>query len=170
VGDQSVPVTGFALGWHPAAQAVRDVVQRYTVTRPDRAPYPVAVLRNRVAAGWHSWHTSATRRADVGSVLPSLLTDCQDSAVALDGLERREAHAVLADAYRLAQHVLVNAAEPDLLWLVAERGMNAAHIADQPEALAGAAWTVGMVLRTAGRMDEALTLIDEASGLLEPYL
>jgi transcriptional regulator with XRE-family HTH domain len=169
-GEQSVPIAGFAYGWHAVVPAVRDAVQRYTVTRPEEAPYPVAVLRDRAASAWRSWHTSPTRRTDVGTVLPALLSDCHAAAAILDGADRRAAHAVLADAYRLAQHVLVNAAKPELMWLVAERSMNAAHIADQPVALAGAAWTVGMVLRTAGRMDEALALVDEAATVLEPAL
>jgi hypothetical protein len=164
-----VPVP-FVNGSHPVVAAVRDAVQHYTVTRPDRARYPVAVLRSQVVAAWHSWHTSPTRRTDVGSVLPALLGDCHDTASALDGAGRREAHAVLADVYCLAQHVLVNAAEPELMWLVAERSMNAARAADEPVALAGAAWTVGMVLRAAGRMDESLALVDEAAALLEPSL
>jgi hypothetical protein len=77
---------------------------------------------------------------------------------------------VLADAYHLAQHAMVNAAEPELLWLVVERGMTAAQIADEPLALAGAAWTVGMMLRAGGRMDEAHALVREATELLEPRL
>lgn len=169
-GEQSVPIAGFAHGWHPVVPAVRDAVQRYTVIRPDQAPFPVAVLADRAVAAWRTWHTSPTRRTDVGTVLPALLSDCHDAAAAGEDTERRAAHAVLADAYRLAQHVLVNAAEPELMWLVAERSMNAARIADEPVALAGAAWTVGMVLRTAGRMDEALALVDEAAGVLEPSL
>jgi hypothetical protein len=169
-GEQSVPIAGFARGWHPAVPSIRDAVQRYTVIRPDRAPYPVGLLRDRVIRAWQTWHSSPTRRTDVGQLLPTLLVDCQDAASALDGQDRRLAHAVLADAYHLAQHVVVNAAEPELMWLVVERGMNAARIADQPLALANAAWTVGMVLRGAGRMEEAETLVDEAAATLEPSL
>ena len=156
-GDQSMVIPRFAYGEHPAVPAIRDAVQRYTVSRPDRPPQPVATLRERVAFAWHAWHSSTNRRTDVGSVLPDLLIDCQDTAAVLDGVDRREAHAVLSDAYHLAQHSLVNAAPPELLWLVVERGMAAAQIADQPLALAGAAWTVGNMLRIGGRMDEALT-------------
>src|SRR5206468_215677 len=93
-----------------------------------------------------------------------------DAATALDGADRRAAHAALADAYHLAQHVLVNAAEPELLWLTVERAMAAAQIADEPLTLAGAAWTVGMMLRVSGRMDEALELVHQAADLLEPGL
>jgi transcriptional regulator with XRE-family HTH domain len=169
-GEESVPITGFARGSHPAVPAVRDAVQRYTVARPEGPPYPPDTLRNRVAAAWRIWHTSPNRRTDVGRILPALLVDCQDAAFALDGPDRRMTHAVLADAYHLAQHVLVNAAEPDLMWLVVERGMNAARIADRPLALAGAAWTVGMMMRSSGRIEEAETLVDEAASILRPWL
>jgi hypothetical protein len=111
----------------------------------------VAGLSGRVAAAWRSWHTSLDRRSKVSAVLPALLIDCQDAALLLDGADRRAAHAVLADAYHLAQHVLVNAAEPELLWVVVDRGMTAAQAADEPLALAGAAWTVGMMLPSAAR-------------------
>jgi hypothetical protein len=103
------------------------------VTRPDVPPWPASVLSERVAAGWRSWHTVTDRRAEVGALLPGLLIDCQDTAQALDeGPERRAAHAALAEAYHLAQHVLVNTADSDLMWLVVDRGMSAAHIADDP--------------------------------------
>lgn len=170
-GDQSMRINRFGYGEHPSVPAIRAVVQRYKLNRPDRAPQPVAVLRERMAAAWRAWHQSPNRRTDVGAVLPDVLVDCQDTVAALDeGAERRDASAVLADAYHLAQHVLVNAAPPDLLWLVVERAMAAAQTADQPLALAGAAWTVGNMLRVDGRMDEALALVHDAAGLLEPHL
>jgi transcriptional regulator with XRE-family HTH domain len=169
-GDQSIRIPPrLAYGVHPSVPAIREVVQRYSLTRPDQPPQPVATLRARVDAGWRAWHTSPTRRSDVGAVLPALLVDCQNAA-AHEGADRRAVHAVLADAYHLAQHAIVNAAEPELLWLVVERGMAAAQVADEPLALAGAAWTVGMMLRVAGRMDEALSLVHEAADLLEPRL
>lgn len=170
-GDQSIRIPpGLAYGEHPNVPAIRDVVQRYRLTRPNQLPEPVAALRARVEAAWKTWHRSPTRRSDVGAVLPALLVDCQNAAVTHEGADRRGAHAVLADAYHLAQHAIVNAAEPELLWLVVERGMAAAQVADEPLALAGAAWTVGMMLRNAGRMDEALSLVHEAADLLEPRL
>jgi hypothetical protein len=48
--------------------------------------------------------------------------------------------------------------------------MTAAQEADTPGALAGAAWTLGMVQRPAGDTDGALTLAPVAAGLLEPRL
>jgi transcriptional regulator with XRE-family HTH domain len=170
-GDQSMRINRFAYGEHPTVPAIRAAVQRYTLTRPDRPAQPVGVLRERMSAAWRTWHRSPNRRTDVGSVLPDLIVDCQDTVAVLDdGAERRDANAVLAEAYHLAQHVLVNAAPPDLLWLVVERAMAAAQAADRPLALAGGAWTVGNMLRVDGRMDEALALVHDAADLLEPHL
>ena len=168
-GDQSTRIPRFAYGEHPTVPAIRDAVQRYSLMTQGAGPPPLATLRERVAAAWRDWHQSPNRRSDVGAVLPRLLVDSQDAVAALDGQARREANAVLAEAYHLAQHVLVNAAPPELLWLVVERGMTAAQAADQPLALAGAAWTVGNMLRIGGRMDEALNLVHEAADLLERW-
>ena len=170
-GDQSMEVSRFAFGQHRAVPAIRAVLQRYTLTSGEPAvPESVEVLRTRLAIAWRTWHQSPTRRSDVGELLPALLTDCRYAADVADGRGRRDAHAALADAYRLAQHVLVNAAEPELQWLVVERAMTAARIADEPLALAGSAWTVGNMLRIAGRAEEALTLVGDAVDLLAPYL
>lgn len=169
-GSQPVAVNRVAYGEHPAVPAIRDVVQRYRLGRPERVVPPVEVLRQRTSRAWSLWHDSPTRRSDVGAVLPDLLRDCEDAALLSDGNDRRAAHSVLADAYHLVQHVLVNAADQDLLWLVVERAMATARVADEPLTLAGAAWTVGMMLRGAGRMEEAVGLVEEAADLLEPRL
>jgi hypothetical protein len=169
-GGQPVAVHRASYGEHSAVPAIRDVVQRYRIGRPDRMVPPVDVLRQQVGRAWSLWHESLTRRSDVGALLPDLLRDCEDAALLSDGDDRRAAHGVLADAYHLAQHALVNAADHDLLWLVVERAMAAARIADEPLTLAGAAWTVGMMLRGAGRMEEAARLVEDAADLLAPRL
>lgn len=169
-GEPVSALDRFSRGDHPAVPAVREAVLRYTITRSDTAPNPVPVLRDRAAAAWRTWHTSATRRGAVGSLLPALLADAQHTAALSEGTQRRAAHEVLSEAYLLAEHVIVNAAEPELIWLVVDRAMAAAQIADTPLALAGAAWSVAMMQRIAGRADEALTLVREAADALEPSL
>ena len=72
--------------------------------------------------------------------------------------------------YALVQHEVVWASEAELTWTAADRAMTAAQDADTPAALAGAAWTLGMVQRSAGDTDAALTLARDAAGLLEPRL
>jgi transcriptional regulator with XRE-family HTH domain len=166
-GDQSLVPARFAYGQHPSVPAIREIVQRYRLAQPDREPEPLDVLRIRVADAWRVWHGSTQRRDDVGDLLPALLDDCEHAARSSTGAERRDLYALLADACHIAQHALVNAAAPELLWLVVERGMAAAQIADQPLALAGAAWTVGNMLRIGGQVDEARTLVHDAADLLE---
>src|SRR5262249_52513570 len=90
-GGQSVEVASLARGRPPSVTGIKAVVQRYTLVRPDRPPYPAVVLRDRVAAAWRTWHTSLDRRTQVGRLLPDLLTDCQDAAQASAGPDRRGA-------------------------------------------------------------------------------
>jgi hypothetical protein len=71
---------------------------------------------------------------------------------------------VLADVYALTQHEVVWASEAELTWTVADRAMSAAQEADTPVALAGAAWTLGMVQRSAGDTDGALSLARRFTG------
>ncbi len=127
-------------------------------------------LAGRVADAWRVWHTSREHRTDVGRVLPRLITDARVAARTADGQDRRTANALLCDVYALTQHETVWASENELLWTVADRAMTAAQQADTPAALAGAAWTLGMVQRSAGDTDGALTLVSDAAALLEPYL
>lgn len=169
-GDQSARLERFSRGEHPSVPAIKAAVNRYTLTRPADEPFTPDVLAGRVDAAWRTWHYSTDRRASVGALLPALLNDVHTAATLLDGRDRRVAHALLADTYHLTQHLLVNAADPALLWLVVDRAMAAAQVADEPLALAGGAWTVGMMLRGAGRMDEAMSLVREAADLLEPRL
>ncbi|MFI0482209.1 helix-turn-helix domain-containing protein [Actinomadura sp. 9N215] len=168
LGDAaSIPLASFSRIPHGAIPAIRDAVREplLTVTAP-RVDVPA--LAARVAEAWRLWHGSTTHRTDVGRVLPALLRDARVAARQDDG--RRAANALLSDVYALVQHELVWAAEPELIWVVADRSVAAAHAADQPISLAGAAWTLAIVQRSMGDLDGALDLVTEATGLLEPRL
>ena len=130
----------------------------------------MAALAARTADAWLLWHQSTQHRTDVGRILPRLVTDARIAARVAEGPDRRAASAVLADVYALVQHEVVWASEAELTWTAADRAMTAAQDADTPAALAGAAWTLGMVQRSAGDTDGALTLAQDAAGLLEPRL
>lgn len=170
LGDRvSIPVSSFARIPHEAIPAIREAVRDPLLTAPDDAP-GLDTLRARVAEAWRTWHTSATHRTDVGRVLPSLVTDVRIAVRKAEGRRRREANALLSDLWALVQHVIVWASEPELIWVVADRAMAAAQEADEPLALAGGAWTYAIVQRSAGDWDGALTLVQDASALLRPYL
>jgi len=169
-GATSVPVASFARIPHEAVPAIRDAVRDPMLTVESGGPVEVGALASRTADAWVLWHTSREHRTDVGRVLPRLVTDARTAARVAEGAERRAACAVLADVYALVQHEVVWASEAELTWTAADRAMTAAQDADTPGALAGAAWTLGMVHRSAGDTDAALALATEAAGLLEPRL
>jgi hypothetical protein len=135
---------------------------------PDPADVPA--LASRTADAWQIWHQSAQHRTDTGRILPRLITDARTAARTAEGDQRRAANAVLADVYALVQHEIVWASETELMWTAADRAMSAAQEADQPLALAGAAWTLGMVQRSGGDTDGALALAADAAALLESRL
>jgi transcriptional regulator with XRE-family HTH domain len=168
-GATSVPLASFARIPHDAVPAIREAVRDPLLVIP-AGPVDVATLASRAADAWLLWHHSPQHRTDVGRVLPRLVTDARIAARAAAGPDRRGANAVLADVYALVQHEVVWASEAELTWTVADRAMTAAQEADMPTALAGAAWTLGMVQRSAGDTDGALTLAQEAAALLEPRL
>lgn len=168
-GARSIPVRSFAHIPHDAVPAIREAVRDPLLSIP-QAAVDVAALESRTAGAWHLWHTSREHRTDVGRILPRLVTDGRMAARTATGAERRRANAVLADIYALVQHEIVWASEAELTWTVADRAMTAAHAADMPKALAGAAWTLGMVQRSVGDTDGAVTLADSAAILLEPRL
>jgi transcriptional regulator with XRE-family HTH domain len=168
LGDAtSVPVASFARIPHDGVPAIRDAVRDPMLTVLP-GPVDVGALAGRVADAWQLWHTSTHHRTDVGRILPRLVTDARVAGRATDGEARRAANALLADVYALVQHETVWASETELAWTVADRAMTAAQEADKPAALAGAAWTLGMVQRSTGDTDAALTLAMDAAQLLEP--
>jgi transcriptional regulator with XRE-family HTH domain len=169
LANGSIPMSSFARIPHDAVPAIREAVRDPLLSVPS-GPVDVTALGARTSDAWQLWHTSPEHRTDVGRILPRLVTDTRVAARVAAGPDRRSASAVLADVYALVQHEVVWASEPELGWTVADRAMIAAQEADTPAALAGAAWTLGMVHRGAGDTEGALTLARDAVGLLEPRL
>lgn len=171
LGGASVPVGSFARIPHDAVPAIREAVRDpLLVVAPDVGEPDIAALASRAADAWRLWHQSAEHRTDVGRVLPRLVTDARLAARSAQGDDRRSANAILADVYALVQHEIVWASEAELTWTAADRAMTAAQEADQPLALSGAAWTLGMVQRSVGDTDGALRLATTAAALLQPHL
>jgi transcriptional regulator with XRE-family HTH domain len=170
LGGASVPVGSFARIPHDAVPAIREAVRDPLLVVAAGDEPDVAALASRVADAWVTWHQSTEHRTDVGRVLPRLVTDARVAARTTQGQDRRAANAVLADVYALVQHEIVWASETELGVTAADRAMTAAQDADDPLALAGAAWTLGMVQRSAGDTEGALELAGNAAALLDPLL
>ncbi|MFF5263960.1 helix-turn-helix domain-containing protein [Actinomadura viridis] len=170
LGDTaSIPMRSFARIPHEAVPAIRDAIRDPLLSVP-AGPVDVNALAGRTAHAWRLWHGSATHRTDVGRVLPALIREARVAARVTEGEQQRDVNAVLSDVYALAQHEIVWAAEPELIWVVADRSISAAHAADRPIPLAGAAWTLAIVQRSMGDLDGAIELVTEAAGMLRPRL
>ena len=115
------------------------------------------------------WHGSPQHRSAVAAILPRLLQDARISARLLEGPDRRAALVALAQVYHLVQLYLSFQPVPHLILLAGDRAMLAAQEADDPQAVAAAAWYMNHVYRDAGEAAEArIDLAHHAAAELRP--
>lgn len=167
LGGLEINLTGRS--GHEAVPAMREAIESQMLVVTGE-PVDVDQLVQRTGDAWALWHSSPTPRAAVGAVLPRIISDGRRATRLLDGDQRRRAHAALSSAYALSEQLLAWVADGQLLWLTADRCMASAEQADDPLALALAAWVVGNVWRVTGREDDALRLATDAADLLTPRL
>ncbi|MGK5731083.1 helix-turn-helix domain-containing protein [Streptomyces sp. URMC 124] len=163
---QPVPLGRFD---HPTMPAVWAAVMSRSLVPPS-TPVDVQRLRGRVEQTWRLWHASGRNRTEVGALLPALIRDAETATRTLEGPERRIALVALSDVYRLTGQATAYLAPAELAWVVADRALAAAQQADDPAAIAAAAWNMGNILRETAYPEEALRVVTEASDLLRPHL
>ncbi|MFI9642319.1 helix-turn-helix domain-containing protein [Micromonospora sp. NPDC051925] len=166
-GDQSLPVASVTRAGHPDVDQVAAAMKRTLLPAGD--PTPAPVLRSLVDQAWRLWHQSTAERTAVAAILPGLLDDARRSARHLDGADRRVALADLARTYHLAQLYCAHQPYPELVWLAADRAMGAAQDADNPEAVAVAAWYYAHVYRSANQIDAAEQVLTDAAALVDGH-
>ncbi|MCH0561968.1 helix-turn-helix transcriptional regulator [Streptomyces sp. MUM 2J] len=171
-GAENAPAASVPLGRlnHPVMPDIWAAVMQRTVAAHGTTPADPAVLQGRADQSWRLWHTSSRNRTEVGSLLPGLIRDAEAAVRSLDGPDRRAALVALSDVYRLTGQATAYVAPAELAWVVADRALSAAQDADQPAAIAAAAWNMGNILRETAYPEEALRVVDEAAGLLRPHL
>jgi transcriptional regulator with XRE-family HTH domain len=168
-GDERVSASSYSKAAHPALSAVRAALTTYDFTQDDEEPDTAAELVRRVAEAWRLWHGAGEHRTRVAVVIPDLLADLHRAARVMEGTERRRALVALAETYHLAQLYLSFQPVPELVVLTGDRSMSAAQDADNPQAIAGAAWYMNHVFRDAGERHEArVGLAMKAADLLRP--
>ncbi|GGY07536.1 helix-turn-helix domain-containing protein [Streptomyces minutiscleroticus] len=156
---------------HPGMPAIWEaIMQRPFLASSTEAPPDPAILQGRVDQSWRLWHTSERNRTEVGALLPNLIKDGETAVRALDGAERRTALVALSDTYRLTGQATAYIAPAELAWVVADRALTTAQEADDPGAIAAAAWNMGNILRETAYPEEALRVVTEASALIRPHL
>ncbi|WP_046501603.1 helix-turn-helix domain-containing protein [Streptomyces odonnellii] len=154
---------------HPGMPAIWSAVMNRVIA-PQQQPVSVVALQARIDQAWQLWHTSGHQRTEVSALLPSLIREADGAARALEGEDRRAAHVALSDVYRLTGQATAYVAPAELAWVVADRALSAAQMADHPAAIAAAAWNMGNILRETAYPEEALRVVTEAADLIRPHL
>ncbi|GAA5082235.1 transcriptional regulator with XRE-family HTH domain [Thermocatellispora tengchongensis] len=168
-GEQKLTSATYGKRRHEQADRIARVLATFPLEASgDREPVTAEALAGNVAQAWIVWHGSPQHRTAVATVLPRLLADAHYSAKHLEGNERRRALVSLAQVYHLAQLYLSFQPIPNLVMLTGDRAMRAAQDADDPTAIAAAAWYMNHVYRDAGEQAEArIELAHQASALLD---
>lgn len=162
-GDQSLPVASVTKASHASTGEVAEALARTVRPAADAQR-----ITDRLTTAWSTWHGSSTERTAIAVVLPQLVIDARIASRSLEGVERRRAQAELAQVYHLCQLFLAHQPAVELVWLAADRAMTAAQDADDPLAVAVAAWYYGHVYRGSGQIDAAETVLGEALDLVDP--
>jgi transcriptional regulator with XRE-family HTH domain len=165
-GGQQLPVESFSKGSHDRTPAVADAMLS-AAPSADVEP-DLSALVGRLDDAWRRWVTMPDQKSSVADLLPGLITDARAAVRALDGVDRRRALVELGRAYSLAQCFLAWQPAAELVWLAADRAMAAAQDADDPLAMAAAAWYYGEVYRSSGQAERALSVVLESAALLDP--
>lgn len=171
-GDQSIHVDLFTGPGHPRLAAVKAAVDAFPIATAQEAP-STAHIRARLARAWSARHSAPNHREVIGTLLPELIQDAQLAVRQVDTAPaRREAQAVLAEVYSLAQFFVAYQPDAALLWRVAERGLIAAQESEDPHAIGVAAWLAAQAHRDAGpaHFDAADAVTLTTLGYLEPLL
>lgn len=169
-GDPTLPVSVYTRSAHESLSTIADVLTTYTIGDDVGGREPSVVeLAGSVRQAWELWHGARRHRTAVATVLPGLLDQARRCARHLEGVERRRAQALLAQVNHLAQLYLSFQPRQELVYLAGDRAMIAAQDADDPLALAAAAWYLNHVFRDAGEAHEArVDLAEQVGRLLRP--
>ncbi|WP_369383988.1 multiprotein-bridging factor 1 family protein [Streptomyces sp. cg36] len=170
VAEMSIPIDVGGRMSHPGAVALRAAVHAPLFATVSGTAEDVGELAGRVRQSWEVWHTVRHQRTATAAVLPGLIAAGHATVRASEGAEKRRAAVALAETYALAQQYAAHTVEPELYWVIVDRARMAAEQADDPVALAGAAWIVGNGLRVTGHTEEALRMVGEAADTLRPQL
>jgi transcriptional regulator with XRE-family HTH domain len=162
-GSQHLQVAEMTKNAHDDLALVRDALVTHRLPVATEPP-DLDALSARVAYGWEQWHGQPDHRTAVAAVLPDLIQDVRVAARYAE--DRRRALVLLAKAHSLAQAWVAFQPGPELVWLAADRALSAAYEADNPVAVAGAAWYAAQVYQAGGQVEKAVEVSMDAASLL----
>ena len=168
-GEQKLTTSAFTKSAHEALPQVARALATYPVLTSGITPVSATALADRVTQLWKVWHGTKRQRTAIAGFLPDLVRDAQIATRLLDGTDRRSACRSLAQTYHLTQLFLCFQPVPELIHLAADRAFAAAQEADDPCAIAVAAWYLNGYLRDSGQQHEArVQLATDTTQLLRP--
>lgn len=103
-GDPRLATASFGKAAHDQLSTITATLIEYRFNDSQTAPISADELRRRLVDAWRLWHGARRHRTALAVVLPDLLRSAQDAVRRLDDeMDRRQANAVLAECYHLAQ-------------------------------------------------------------------
>lgn len=149
-----LPMVADGVHGHAMADSVRLAMTEY-VPRSDDVP-SLGQLARDVDSTWSAWQESSPwRYARVGQALPALIRDVRGAVAAYEADDRHQALAETAKLYQLVRTWTKRVGEHELSWLAADRAMNAALEADDPDLVGSCAWNLAMILSAKGHTENA---------------
>lgn len=149
---------------------------RKAVMRPDAfasysvelssPPRPVARMREDARRLRQQYNTSPENFSAVVPLLPVLLNEVQSAVAVLEGEDRSDAQAVLANLYRLANLELRQYGDVDLAWIAGDKSLAAAERSGRPVLLAACAATMTVQMMIQGHAAEAVDFAQAAAASL----
>jgi transcriptional regulator with XRE-family HTH domain len=168
-GEQKLSSATYGRAMHEKLPVVSQALATYPVLTSGVTPVPASELAERVTQLWELWHGTKRHRTAIAGLLPNLLSDAQMATRLYEGTERRSALRSLAQTYHLMQLFLSFQPARELIILSGDRAFIAAQEADNPQAMAVAAWYLNHVFRDAGQQHEArVQLALDSAKLLKP--
>ncbi|MFI2764921.1 multiprotein-bridging factor 1 family protein [Streptomyces echinatus] len=168
-GDERLAAATYSKAAHSSLLRIKEALTTYDLLARDEEPASAEALSSRVRNAWQAWHGFGDHRSRVANVLPALLADLQHAVRTHEGVDRRRVQSQLAQGYHLAQLYLSFQPAPELVMLTGDRSMTMAQDADNPRAMAAAAWYLAHVFRDAGERHEArVDLAMKSVQLLDP--
>jgi transcriptional regulator with XRE-family HTH domain len=166
-GELSIPTGEWDKASHDQTPTVVKTFLATTINPPQQEP-DLPALTGRIDSAWRRYVSSPDPKTAIADALPALLTDARAAVRTLDGTQRRRALAELARVYSLTQCFFAYQPAAELVWLAADRAMIAAQDADDPLAVAAAAWYYGEIYREIGQPELSLTTALDCAELLDP--
>jgi tetratricopeptide (TPR) repeat protein len=108
-----------------------------------------------------------SRFTAAASRVAMLLADAHLACRECKETDRARVSRVLALSYQAAASVLTKVGQPDIAWIAAERGFNAAERSASPAVRASLLRSVAFALHSTGRFEPAMDLVESGAGYLQ---